>query len=413
MEPFRRNAPAGGPDRHHSTATPCCTPIRGSPSLATRAHSAWAGIGAGTDEGLRSHRQGTRERRGRSRVRRRRRERRRADAGPEGLRDHPADHDPERAGRLVHGLRLRDVHRQARFLLRHCGTGGVQPDLGPGGRDVRLLPAARGLRLRADGMAGPWVAQRDLGPEPDPELAGHVRRNDEGLVPGHRDRRHLRRPRGSREPRVRGSTRAGAHHGAGEPHPSRAGRGELPRRQPRGRAGGPRPGPGRGRRGSTRRGHPARQEGRPAGGLRRDPQPRGGGGQAVHRALPDPAADHPGRQGHRLRGSSAVRRSLLRQRSLECLEGVPRSRRRPRGRQRLQPARHVQLPRRPLHRQDADPRQHLRHRDRQGLQGGPRAGLRRPLGDGSAVRRTGQPRSARSRRSRSTDRTGRSGRSRG
>ena len=159
--------------------------IRSGPSLAAEGSLGVSPESGRADEGLRSNRQGTRERRGRSSVRRRRRERRGADAGAEGLGDHPADHDAARAGRLLHGLRLRDVHRQARVLLRHRRTGGVQPVLGPGGRDVRLLPDARRLRLCADGVEGPWVAQRDLGLEPDPELAGHVRRDDEGVVPGH------------------------------------------------------------------------------------------------------------------------------------------------------------------------------------------------------------------------------------
>ena len=70
---------------------------------------------------------------------------------------------------------------------------------------------------------GRGLAQRDLGLEPDPELAGHVRRDDEGVVPGHPDRGHLRHPRGSREPRLRRASRPGAHHGAREPHPSRGG----------------------------------------------------------------------------------------------------------------------------------------------------------------------------------------------
>ena len=129
------------------------------------------------------------------------------------------------------------------LLLRDRRSGGVQPVLGPGRGDVGLLPGARGLRVRPDGVEGPGLAQRDLGMEPDPELARHVRRDHQGVVPDHPDRRHLRHPRGSRQPRLRRAAGAGAHHGAGEPDPPADERGQLPRHRARRAA--RRPGPGR------------------------------------------------------------------------------------------------------------------------------------------------------------------------
>ena len=90
----------------------------------------------------------------------------------------------------------------------------------------------------------------------------------------------------------------------------------------------------------------------------------GGAGAAPDRAVPDPADHHPGRQGHRARGSPAVRRRVRRQRPLQRLEGLPRGQGRAGHRERAQPARHVQLPRRPVRRQGAHPDQHLRDRDR-------------------------------------------------
>ena len=80
---------------------------------------------------------------------------------------------------------------------------------------------------------------------------------------------------------------------------------------------------------------------------------RSGAGAEVKRldrAVPDPAADHAGRQGHRVRGPPAVRRGLLRQRPRERLEGVPARPTSCSPRQRAQPARHVQLPRGPVRR---------------------------------------------------------------
>ena len=162
--------------------------------------------------------------------------------------DPPGDR-PARAGRVVHGLRLRDVHRPAGGVLRDGRARGVQPVLRARGRDVRLLPGAGDLGLRVAGLAGTGIAQRDLRAEPDAGLAGHVRGHDQGVLPAHRHRRHVRRARGGGQPRVRGPPGPGAHPRAGEPHPPRRRGGELPR-HPAGRGAGPaRPGAGRGDRG--------------------------------------------------------------------------------------------------------------------------------------------------------------------
>ncbi len=132
-----------------------------------------------------------------------------------------------------------------------------------------------------------------------------------------------------------------------------------------------------GRGGARGRDRPPAQ-GRGAGRLRRHPQRRRAGDPAPHRALPDPAADDARREGHRRGVAPAVRRRVLRQRPQGGVEGVPRRRRRALHRQLAEPARDLQLPRRPVRRPQADPRQHLRRRDRQGLQGRPRDRRGRP-----------------------------------
>ena len=54
-----------------------------------------------------------------------------------------------------------------------------------------------------------------------PELAGDVRGDDQGVVPAHGHRRHLRRARGGGQPRLRGPAGPGPHPRAGEPDPPR------------------------------------------------------------------------------------------------------------------------------------------------------------------------------------------------
>jgi hypothetical protein len=70
-----------------------------------------------------------------------------------------------RAGRVVHGLRLCDVHQQTRCLFRDRWTGCVQSLLRPSRRHIRLLPRCGDLGLRGHGVGGTRVAQRNLGPE--------------------------------------------------------------------------------------------------------------------------------------------------------------------------------------------------------------------------------------------------------
>ena len=130
------------------------------------------------------------------------------------------------------------------------------------------------------------------------------------------------------------------------------------------------------------------EEDRGARRLRSDSKRCGGRGQAADRAVPDPAADDDGRQGNRVRGAPALGRDLLRRRSLQRLEGVSEGRHRAVHRQLAQPARHVQLPRGPVRGQEADPHQHLRGRDRQGVQGRLRDRLRCSPGGRSPRRRT-------------------------
>ena len=315
----------------------------------------------------------------------------------------PAGHHPPRAGRVVHGLRLRDVHRQARVLLRHRGTGRVQPVLRPRRGDVGLLPGARGLRLRVDGVEGPRArSTRPPACNRTPDSHDDVRR---------------RRPRSrscsptSTTPATCSRRRSTSRSRAGpgrctstcpRTSPTAASRcDELPRHPAR-RARRSSPDPARVEAVAEVLADAiaARQEGRRARRLRRDPQRRRGRGQAAHRALPDPAADHAGRQGHRRPRATRCASACS---ATAATRAPGRRSARPTSCSRvgnaLQPARHVQLPRRPVRRQDADPRQHLRDRDRQGLQGRPRDRLRRPPRRWPRCTTRSSRRSARSRRS--------------
>ena len=187
------------------------------------------------------------------------------------------------------------------LLLRYRRTRRLQPVLRPGRGHVGLLPGARGVRIRGDGMEGQGVAQRDLGTEPDPRLPGDVRGDHQGIVAAHRHRRHLRHPRGGGQPGVRGAPRPGAHRRSGEPHPRRPERRQLSRRS-----------------GSdvapvvadpahieaaayafAEALKPASKSSRWSASVRYEAT-RSRAVKRLHRAVPDSAADHPGRQGHRL-----------------------------------------------------------------------------------------------------------------
>ena len=97
---------------------------------------------------------------------------------------------------------------------------------------------------------------------------------------------------------------------------------------------------------------------------------RSGANSAVkelHRAFPDPVAHDARWQGHRLRKPSAVSRRVLRQWPCQRLEGVHERRCRRGDRQRVQPARDIQLLGRLVRRPHAGPHQHFEERNRQGL----------------------------------------------
>ena len=269
----------------------------------------------------------------------------------EALEEDPPGHHAARAGRVVHGLRLCDVHRQAGLLLRDSRTGSVQSVLRPRRGDVRLLPGPRGLGLRVARMAGPRVAQRDLGPQP-----------------------HARLPRDVRRPRRRSRScstdiadtcdvleeavniafegRPGPVHIHVPENLTHQGVEVENYHDIRLDVAPVLPDPARVEEIAVDAGGRDRQaeEDRGARRLRSDSKRCGGRGQAADRALPDPAADDAGRQGNRVRRAPARGRCLLRRRPLQRLEGLPRGRRRALHRQLAQPARHVQLPRGPVRR---------------------------------------------------------------
>src|SRR5262249_27010069 len=87
-----------------------------------------------------------------------------------------------RAGRLFHGLRLRNLFQPPGRLLRNCGTRRVQSVLWSRGRDVRLLPCPRDLGLRIARMEGQGRIERDVGIRWHARLAGDVRGDHETFV---------------------------------------------------------------------------------------------------------------------------------------------------------------------------------------------------------------------------------------
>ena len=185
-------------------------------------------------------------------------------------------------------------------------------------------------------------------PDSHAMFAGH----DQGVVAADRHRRHLRRARGGRQPRARRAARAGAHPRAREPHAPRR-RGRATTTTSASTCGRSRPIRPAWRRSPRCSPTPSRA-GEKVVALVGFGAIRSGAGPEVkrsHRALPDPAADHPGRQGHRRESPSAVRRACsataaTRARGRRsCEADVVLC-----DRQRVQPARDIQLPRRPVRR---------------------------------------------------------------
>ena len=164
------------------------------------------------DESIRADRPVSRERGGQVRVR----GPRRGDPRHRGLHDrleralHP---HPARAGRRVHGRRLRTAHRPRGGLSRHAGPRRHQP----GHRGGRRQP-----RSRAAGGH-----HRAGGPRPRPQGVAPVRRHRRAHAPAHQVE-HARRDAGG--------------HPRGHPQglQGRRGReaGRLPHRGARGRGGG-------------------------------------------------------------------------------------------------------------------------------------------------------------------------------
>ena len=259
-------------------------------------------------------------------------------------------------------------------LLRDGRPGRLQPLLRPRGRDVGLLSGAGDLGLRLAGVAR--------------ARARSTRRP--GSTARRTRRRCSRRPPRSRscstdiaetcdvlEEAVNlafeGRPGPGPHPRPREPHPSTASTvdnyRDIRARREAGAAG-----PGAGRRRSPTSLADALVEGQARcvalvgfGAIRSGAGPEV---QALHRALPDPLRHHAGRQGHRRREPSAVGRRVLRQRPHQRL------------RRRSCEAdvvlavgnsfnQHATFDFRDdlFDGQEADPRQHRRRRDRQGLQG--------------------------------------------
>ena len=300
-----------------------------------------------------------------------------------------AGHHPPRAGRVVHGLRLRDVHRQARVLLRDRGTGRVQPVLGAGRGDVGLLPRAGGLGLRLAGVEaarGSLNETSGLNRTPDSQEMFEATTKESFLLTdiddtcdvleeavnlafeGRPGPVHIHVPENL------------THHGV-EVRNYHDIRLDV-------RAGHARPGT---RRGGRRRCWRTRSpRGKKVVALVGFGAIRSGAGAEVKRLIERfqiPLLTTLDGKGIVSEGHPLCVGRVLRQRSRERVEGVPEGRRRAVHRQLAQPARHVQLPRGPVRRQAADPHQHLRGRDRQGLQGRLRDRLGRTPGGGRARRR--------------------------
>ena len=266
----------------------------------------------------------------------------------------PAGHHAARAGRVLHGLRLRDVHRQARASASRP-PDRARSTCSPASpwrcRTPIRCSRSPGTRRSSGRAAGSLNETSGLNRTPDSQamFAGH----DQEVVPA----RPTSRTRATCSRRRSTSPSRGGpgpvhihvpenltHHGVEVD--------ELPRHPARRGAGPARPG-------ARRRRSPTvladaiakRQEGRGAGRLRRDPQRCRAGGQAADRALPDPAAHDARRQGHRVRGTSAVRSACSATAAtasawkafLEADVVLAH-------RQLAQPARHLQLPRGPVRR---------------------------------------------------------------